>query len=126
VRLSLPSAHHYGGNDAEALEAFVDGLPQEIETAVRRGYDAGGYEGMVRAAVEVNVAQSGRPCTVGPSYGAHLYAAIGEADQMFACIEEAIVEQGSIFLVLKAHPSWDPYRSDPRFIALLQRMGLEE
>jgi TolB-like protein/Tfp pilus assembly protein PilF len=122
----LPSAYHYGGKDVEALEATVRGLPPEIEAALRRGYDAGGYEGMVRVAIEVNVGQSGRPCTVTPGIGAHLYALIGESDQMYACIDEALAHQGYWNLSLKVHPSWDPYRDDPRFTALLRRMGLEE
>jgi serine/threonine-protein kinase len=122
----LPSAYHYGGKDAEALEASVRGLPPEIEAALRRGYDAGGYDGMVRVVVELRVAQSGRPCTSDPSYGAHLYALIGESDQMYACIDEALAQQGYWGLSLKAHPDWDPYRDDPRFTALLRRMGLEE
>jgi hypothetical protein len=121
----LARAYHHSGNDAEGLEAAVRGLPPEIEAALRRSYDAGGYEGMVRAVIELTVAQSGRPCTVAPEYGAHLYAVVGEADQMYACIEEALAERSALGLYLKVRPDWDPYRDDPRSIALLRRMGLE-
>jgi serine/threonine-protein kinase len=121
----LSNAYHWSGNDAAALEAAVHGLPAEIEDAIRRGYDAGGYEGMVRAAVALNLAQDGNPCTVVPELGAHWYALIGESDQMYECIDEAIAK-GFLSLYLKVHPNWDPYRDDPRFTALLRRMGLEE
>jgi adenylate cyclase len=122
----LSSAYHWSGNDAEALEVSVRRLPEEVEAALRRVYDAGGYEGMVRAAAEALVAQSGRPCTDDPARGAGMYALIGEADQMFACIEETLERRAAYGLFLKDAPHWDPYRGDPRFTALLRRMGLEE
>jgi hypothetical protein len=55
---------------------------------------------MVRAAIGVNVAQSGRPCTIAPSMGAHLYSLIGEADQMYECIDEALAGREVLGLYL--------------------------
>jgi hypothetical protein len=45
---------------------------------------------------------------------------------MFLCLEEALTQRGMIFLDLRTDPSWDPYRDDPRFTALLRRMNLAE
>jgi hypothetical protein len=45
---------------------------------------------------------------------------------MYRCLDEALAERGHLWLHLTVHPSWDPYRDDPRFTALLRRMGLEE
>jgi hypothetical protein len=42
---------------------------------------------------------------------------------MYECIDVALAERRALGLYLKAHPNWDPYRDDPRFTALLRRMG---
>jgi tetratricopeptide (TPR) repeat protein len=123
----LSLAYRMKGMDAEALEAAVRGMPSELEGALRGGYEADGWRGMNRAWVEALVAQSGRPCTRVAGYGAGLYARSGEVDRMYTCLEEAVAQRrGVTMLNLKVGPAWDPYRSDPRFIALLRRVGLGE
>jgi hypothetical protein len=53
------------------------------------------------------------------------YAAAGEVDAMFAALDGAY-EQRDVFLIyVQSLPSFDPYRSDPRFQALLKRMNFE-
>jgi TolB-like protein/DNA-binding winged helix-turn-helix (wHTH) protein/Tfp pilus assembly protein PilF len=54
----------------------------------------------------------------------HAYLALGEYDEAFLWFEEAYREQSQILQFLKVHPFFDPVRSDPRFIDLQQRVGL--
>ena len=56
---------------------------------------------------------------------AQLYFALGEIDQGFRCLEEAYEERSSGLTRLKIDPLYDSVRSNPRFKALLKRMGLE-
>jgi tetratricopeptide (TPR) repeat protein len=62
------------------------------------------------------------------SLGAAIYhAAAGEVDAMFEALDEAHLQR-DVFLVhiqtTQMLPFFDPYRADPRFQALLQRMNL--
>ena len=52
------------------------------------------------------------------------YLGLGENDQAFVWLEEAYKEQSNILQFLKVHPFFDPIRSDPRFVELVRRVGL--
>ena len=52
------------------------------------------------------------------------YAALGDADSMFAWLDRAIDERSSSVAFLNVDPVLDPYRSDPRFAAAIARAGL--
>ena len=52
-----------------------------------------------------------------------VYAGLGEKDQAFAWLEKAYGERTSRLGYLKVEPLWDPLRSDPRFAALVRRIG---
>ena len=56
---------------------------------------------------------------------ASYYAAAGEVDGMFEALDGAY-RQRDLFLlyIIQNLPFFDPYRTDPRFRALLQRMNL--
>jgi hypothetical protein len=124
VTRMLALAYHLRGDGAAALEAFVRGTPAEHAAAARTGHEQSGWPGQVRASLDWRVARSGKPCTDDPILGASDLAQVGETDRMFECLHEAVSRRG--FLDLKVHPSFAPYRDDPRFTALLRRMGLEE
>jgi len=53
------------------------------------------------------------------------FARAGEVDQTFIWLERACEERVTT-LQLIAMPALDPYRSDPRFVDLMQRMGIPE
>jgi tetratricopeptide (TPR) repeat protein len=121
--------YHLRGMDEEALEALIRRDPGS-EPLLRRGFSAGGHAGMLRAVIE-QWSEAGTPCGRDPGdlddlhFGAEVYALAGEADSMFRCLEHHFDRVGSIYL-LAGNPVFAPYRDDPRFTALLERMGLEE
>ncbi len=60
-----------------------------------------------------------------PSYAADIalvYAGLNEKDQAFAWLQEAYVERFNPSILVR--PAFDGLRSDPRFQALLRRLGL--
>jgi Tfp pilus assembly protein PilF len=61
----------------------------------------------------------------GQTYAASAYyAAVGEVDAMFDALDGAYRERQPPLLFLPNEPLFDPYRADPRFQAVLQRMNL--
>ena len=61
-----------------------------------------------------------------PSYAvAAIYAELGRKDEAFAWLEKAYAERSPTLVDLKADPTLDALRSDPRYIDLLRRVGLQ-
>jgi hypothetical protein len=61
----------------------------------------------------------------GHTLGASRYYAItGEVDAMFDALDGAYRQRDVFLLVLQHELFFDPYRADPRFQALLERMDL--
>ena len=55
-----------------------------------------------------------------------IYAALGENDSAFKCLEQSYERHEEAILSLKVDPKVDPLRSDPRFVALLKKIGIEK
>ena len=55
---------------------------------------------------------------------ASIYAGLGETDKAFEWLEKACEERTFSVIMLKVSPYWDGLRSDPRFTALLKKIGL--
>jgi len=55
-----------------------------------------------------------------------IYTALGDKDQAFEWLEKGYEEHEPSMITLKASIMWDDLRSDPRFIALLKKMGIED
>ena len=54
-----------------------------------------------------------------------IYAALGQEDGAFKSLEKAIEERSSSVVTINTDPSLDSMRSDPRFMILLEKMGLD-
>lgn len=126
--LELASVYHAEGRDTEALEAFLrDSQVQrdpELERSLRRAFDVGGWTALNGAMIAALETQTGKTCGTLPNLGALLYARAGDAERMYQCLDQAVTQKGNSELWLSVHPSWNPYREEPRFQALLRRVGL--
>ena len=56
---------------------------------------------------------------------ASIYARLGESGSALEWLERAYDEHDSTLVWLKVHPRFDVLRSEPRFVALLRKMGLD-
>jgi DNA-binding winged helix-turn-helix (wHTH) protein/TolB-like protein len=61
-----------------------------------------------------------------PPYAAALvHAGLGERDEAFAWLDRAFEERDVHLIALPIDQKWDPFRSDPRFEALVRRCGFD-
>ena len=123
----LASAYYLNGMERKALKTAVRNLPERsrgLEAPMRSGFEEGGYAGMVRALNQQLVELTGNPCGFDAGLSAHFYAISGEADKMYPCLDEVVAAGRGWDLYLKVHPTWEPYRAQPRFQEILRRLGL--
>ena len=104
-------------NDPPADKATLDAMLEEF----RRSGGVAAVRRMAKAEEEQS-----RTAYIDPALIATNYAIAGDKDQAFAWLEKAAAEHSAFFQYIKADPSYDPIRSDPRFAALLKRMGLSQ
>jgi tetratricopeptide (TPR) repeat protein len=60
------------------------------------------------------------------SHIAIAYASLGQTDRAFDWLERAYAEYDAFLSLLHVYPAFDSLRSDPRYAALLTRLGLTE
>jgi TolB-like protein/DNA-binding winged helix-turn-helix (wHTH) protein/Tfp pilus assembly protein PilF len=63
---------------------------------------------------------------VTPAALVNVYIGLGDKDQAFVWLEKAYQERSNYVAYLKVFPIMDPLRSDPRFAALVRRVGLPQ
>ena len=61
---------------------------------------------------------------VSPFDFARLHARLGQKDEAFARLEQAFAERSVGLVMLRVDPVWDRIRADPRFAALVRRVGI--
>lgn len=100
----------------------VDDTTARARQAARQGKPA-----EARALLEQWIAKCARTQRPGKScYAAQAYAAIGEKNLAFQWLEKAREERNPLLAYAKVMPNYDSLRADPRFIALLRRLGLSQ
>jgi hypothetical protein len=53
------------------------------------------------------------------------YAAVGDRDRAFQCLEKAFQARSAGLIYLHLDPGYEPLHADPRFTDLKQRIGLK-
>jgi hypothetical protein len=61
---------------------------------------------------------------VAPSWMAIVNLALGDKNQAFFWLDKSYQDRSEHMLYLKVEPLMDPIRDDPRFAALVKRVGL--
>jgi tetratricopeptide (TPR) repeat protein len=122
ARMTLAHVYAQAGMEQESLEALLGlTLPSSAKMLLREAFESDGVRGAVKVLLELEQQRTGQTCPFG---AAAMYAYVGDADGVFRCLEEdLIVGDAGPWHV---DPVFEPYRSDPRNIAILRKMGLEE
>jgi TolB-like protein/DNA-binding winged helix-turn-helix (wHTH) protein len=141
---SFPLAHEYfswflttTGRFEEAIkeqeksEVFSGSSPEEAATratVMERAFKSGGEKGFWQKRLELELAASKQPgAHASPSVLAGAYALAGQTDKAFEWLEKAYEErEGQDLTLLKFEPAYKSLHSDPRFSALLRKMGLPQ
>ena len=76
--------------------------------------------------IVLQLQQIGKDRYVPSLYVAMVYTGLGDKDEAFAWLDKAYAERCEYLVYLPTEPIADPLRSDPRFPALLQRLGLKK
>jgi adenylate cyclase len=59
-----------------------------------------------------------------PFQAARVYAGLDDREKLFEWLEKSYEQHEISMLGLRVDPTFDPVRDDPRFVALLKKMGL--
>jgi len=61
---------------------------------------------------------------VSPFFFAGIYSGLGEKDEAFLYLDEAVAERHPYLILANVEPVFDNLRSDPRFAAVINRIGI--
>jgi DNA-binding winged helix-turn-helix (wHTH) protein/TolB-like protein/Tfp pilus assembly protein PilF len=124
------SAYEIKGDEQAAFAACLKqvearGAGADEIARIRAAFAADGLKGYWRMELDRLLEQE-KSRYVGQLNIALLYARLGEKEQALARLQRAIEERNLYVTALNVEPLWDSYRADPRFVALLRRVGLTQ
>jgi TolB-like protein/DNA-binding winged helix-turn-helix (wHTH) protein/Tfp pilus assembly protein PilF len=97
-------------------------IPEEVARVLAQAGSPEGYRALLRKRVEWEEKSVKGP--VGSSAIAILHARLGEKEAAFRWLERSFESHTRDLIYLKVEPAYDSLRDDPRFDALLRRVGL--
>ncbi len=108
------------------LQKFLtlDGMDPKLIAEVQNIYATSGIKGVFQM-ILYNLKMDSKQVYVDPILLAQIHAFLDEKDQAFKWLEKAYDERSSQLVYLRVNPLFDNIRSDPRFKAILKKMGLE-
>ena len=121
------AAYEMKGDEKGAFAAYLKQAeaeragPDEI-TAMKASFASGGLRGYWRRGLD-RMLEREKSRYVSQDWIALLYARLGQKDEALARLEKAAEDRNILVNRLKVDPRWDSFRADPRFVALVQRVG---
>ena len=106
----------------EKAASISHGSPAVIGVLIRAYAHAGRRKDALRLLAELKKRREAGYVPAGAFLNAYL--GLGDNDQSFIWLEQCYKEKSNILQFLKTHPYFDPIRSDPRFIDVVHRVGL--
>ncbi|HEX4950705.1 MAG TPA: protein kinase [Blastocatellia bacterium] len=103
-------------------QAEVSGMGTDETAGLKAAFAADGLKGCWRRELDRQLEQE-KSRYVGHYGIATNYARLGDKERALARLEKA-VEVRNFITPLNVEPVWDSYRTNPRFVALLRRVGL--
>lgn len=116
------------GQYEEACEAAeravaLSSAPAFYRPLLGRAYAALGHRSRAQGVIDELLERS-RAAYVAPLHFADIYLALGDYDRAFDCFDRAVEDRNGFLGALIVDSVYDPVRADPRFVALLDRVGL--
>jgi TolB-like protein/Flp pilus assembly protein TadD len=130
AHLGLGRAYAAIGKFPEAVEELNLALDQSggdlsYVAVLAAAHAQAGARAEAEKLLERLLTEAARPSPrIAPQDLAYVYAALGNRDEAFAWLDKAFEHRSSRILWLKVDPRVDSLRSDPRFAALIRRLGL--
>jgi serine/threonine protein kinase/Tfp pilus assembly protein PilF len=109
--------------EIEKEKAVLGLFDSDVECYIGVTYALMGETAKARQ-VLAKLAEQARQFYVSPSNLARIWFALGEVDRGFEWLDEAYENRDRRLIELKVDPMFDNVRSEPRFVALLNKMGL--
>ena len=126
----LGQVFHLTNRPADAFRAWerthvVEGVFSPDERAeMRAAYETGGLPAFLRVKNELMQRRRGEGKYQSPLRIAQNYINAGAKEEALAWLEIAVEERAPWLPELQVDASWDALRSEPRFIAVLRKVGL--
>jgi TolB-like protein/DNA-binding winged helix-turn-helix (wHTH) protein len=123
----LADSYHCIGKNKESAEMLVKmyslaGMPEFAET-LKHSFQQGGYDAVVRSQIHLMEHQPpGQYLSVVDV--ARLYGQLGQREKALALLEEGYHQHSPLLLDIQNDCSFDFLHSDPRYRALVQKIGL--
>jgi tetratricopeptide (TPR) repeat protein len=109
------------GEDLKAIEALQKALPVDTLT-IKEVYNKSGINGILNWLIELQLKES-NPYPISLAEG---YAKLGKKEESLNCLEKALQKKITTLPYINNDPDFDNVRSEPRFQAIIKKMGLSE
>ncbi len=128
--VALALAYAWEGQAEETLGVCEKAANQARGVTVVLGHLGAAYAkiGKTEEAREVlrQIEEAWKPDGRSSTWIAAIYAGLGEKDAAFEWLEKAFQERTSFLAYFKFHPTFDNLHGDPRFDALVKRIGIPD